>query len=115
MRRFSHWEYIDRRTFWGWRREWCAVYAEDAPAVVVEVVVQCEIQAPRDPELCRIERETKRLLAVKEMLDAEAAVLRAEADVLSQKVELAGVRGIARRAQPELLPYLPQVPMQKSR
>jgi hypothetical protein len=107
MRRLSHWEYFDRPTFWGWRREWHAVYVEELPVITVEIGVHVHVAL--DPELYRIDREVQRLRALKQRLDAEAAVLRAQTAVLREELQLADQR------EPALLSYQPRMPMQKIR
>lgn len=117
MRVFSHWEYQDRRTFWGWRREWYPVYVEE---VYVQNVVHIHNYHPAptpEAELARIARETRlieletqRLLALKRKLDAEALMLDSQILVTRLKAEL-----FATLPPPEpavkTIPYSPTVAM----
>ena len=117
MRRFSHWEYVDRRTFWGWRREWYPVYVEDLN--VIHVVIGCEVGPRQDPELMRITRETERMRAIKQQLDAEADMLDSYLKVARKQAELQGLLQLTDQTQvahePKLLPYRPQIPVAKVR
>ncbi len=116
MARFSHWEYVDRQTFWGWRREWYPVYVEDR--AVFNIVVRVQV-AQRDTELVRIEQETARMYALKQKLDAEAAMLDSYIKVARRQAELQGVLQLTQQKQsteqPKLISYQPQIPMAKVR
>lgn len=117
MLRFSHWEYEDHRTFWGWRREWYAVYVEDR--VVINIVIQPQVSTYRDPELARITRETGRMRALKDQLDAEAQMLDSYIAVARKQAQLQGLLQLTdqnRTSQDQkLIPYRPQVSMAKVR
>ncbi len=116
MSRFSHWEYVDRRTFLGWRREWYRVYLEERDVYHMHFHVNV---VRKDTELERIERETERLRALKRQLDAEAAMLDSYLLVARKQTELQGVLQLTHRQetteQPKLLPYRPQIPMTEVR
>jgi hypothetical protein len=116
MRRFSHWEYEDRRTFWGWRREYYPVYVEERDVYHMHFHVTV---ARKDTELERIEGETRRLRALKQQLDVEEAVLDGYLRVARKEAELQGLLQLTHRPQnkveQKLLPYRPQLPMAKVR
>jgi hypothetical protein len=116
MRRFSHWEYVDRRTFLGWRREFYPVYVEERD--VFNIVIHCHV-VQEDTELEGIERDTERMRALTRQLDAEAAMLDSYLLLARKRVELQGVLQLTHRQdtteQPKLLSYRPQVPMTKVR
>lgn len=116
MRRFSHWENVDRRTFWGWHRDFSPVYVEERDAY--HIVVRCAV-VQRDPELVRIERETLRLHAFKQQLDAEAEMLDSCVKVARKQTELRGLLQITRQKQDaghqKLIPYRPEPAMTKVR
>ena len=118
MLRFSHWQYYDRQTFWGWRRECYPVYVETRE---VFIPVRGEVISRPDPELVRIGRETERMRALKQQLDAEAAMLESYIAVARKQAQLQGLLQVADHRQrqepdePKLLTYRPQVPMAKIR
>lgn len=116
MSRFSHWEYVDRRTFLGWRREWYPVYVEERDVYHMHFHVNV---VRKDTELERIERETERMRALKRQLDAEAAMLDSYLLVARKQAELQGVLQLTHRQetteQPKLLAYRPQIPMTEVR
>jgi hypothetical protein len=116
MARFSHWEYVDRQTFWGWRREWYPIYVDDR--AVVNMVFNIKV-VQRDSELVQIEQETARMYALKQKLDAEAAMLDSYIKVARRQAELQGVLQLTQQkqtaGQPKLIPYQPQIPMTKVR
>jgi hypothetical protein len=116
MSRFSHWGYVDRQTFWGWRREFYPVYVEER--AVYNFIIHLNV-VQSDTELTRIERETERLRALKRQLDAEAATLDSYINVARKQVQLQSVLKLTHQTQnnepQKLLPYRPQIPMAKVR
>jgi len=117
MRRFSHWEYYDRSTFWGWRREWYPVYVE--VGAVFNITIRCKVVPQQDPELARIARETERMRAIKQQLDAEADMLDSYVNVARKQAELQGLLRLTRQErtteETKLIPYRPQPAMAKVR
>lgn len=116
-RYFSHWEYEDRRTFWGWKREWYPVYFEE---VYVQNVVHIHNYHPAptpETELARIARETRfieletqRLLALKRKYDAEALMLDSQIVATHLKAQLVAVLPPAEPFA-KAIPYNPSVGM----
>ena len=91
-------------------------YVEDR--AVFNIVVRLEV-AQRDSELVRIEQETARMYALKQKLDAEAAMLDSYIKVARRQAELQSVLQLTQQKQnteqPKLISYKPQIPMAKVR
>jgi hypothetical protein len=100
---FSHWEYEDG--FWSRKRYPVYLEVPDRITITYRYV---------EPEVAKIERETRRLLAVRDQLDAEAAMLDSHITVVRKQAELQGLLELADQRQPEikLIPHRRDIPIQ---